>query len=69
MLTHAGRGLLSRLSKGGFAKVELHKEIIDKIILYSKDNFEFIKLKESPILGNKSKNIEYLSIFKRKKNE
>ena len=57
------------VSKGGFAKVELHKEIIDKIILYSKDNFEFIKLKESPILGNKSKNIEYLSIFKRKKNE
>ncbi len=57
------------ISKGGFAKVELHKEIIDKIILYSEKNFEFMKLKESPILGSKSKNIEYLSLFKRNKNE
>ncbi len=57
------------ISEGGFAKVELHKQIIDKIIMYSEDNFEFIKLKKSPILGNKSKNIEYLSLFKRKKNE
>ena len=57
------------ISEGGFAKVELHKEIIDKIIMYSEDDFEFIKLKKSPILGNKSKNIEYLTLFKRKKNE
>jgi 23S rRNA (cytidine1920-2'-O)/16S rRNA (cytidine1409-2'-O)-methyltransferase len=57
------------VSEGGFAKVELHEEIIDKIIKYSESNFEFIKLKKSPILGNKSKNIEYLSLFKRNKNE
>ncbi|MGL5617685.1 MAG: TlyA family RNA methyltransferase [Metamycoplasmataceae bacterium] len=54
------------VSEGGFAEIELHKGIIAKIIMYSKNNFEFIKLKESPILGNKSKNIEYLSLFKRK---
>ncbi|MGL5205424.1 MAG: TlyA family RNA methyltransferase [Metamycoplasmataceae bacterium] len=56
----------NEVSKGGFAEIELHQGIIDKIIEYSKDNFEFIKLKKSPILGNKSKNIEYLSLFKRK---
>ncbi|MGL5591838.1 MAG: TlyA family RNA methyltransferase [Metamycoplasmataceae bacterium] len=54
------------VSEGGFAEIELHQGIIDKIVEYSKDNFEFMKLKRSPILGNKSKNIEYLSLFKRK---
>lgn len=59
----------NEVSKGGFAEVELHEGIIDKIIKYSSDKFEFIKLEKSPILGNKSKNIEYLSLFKRNKNE
>ncbi|MGL5205050.1 MAG: TlyA family RNA methyltransferase, partial [Metamycoplasmataceae bacterium] len=54
------------VSKKGFAEIELHQEIIDKIVQYSKDNFEFIKLKQSPILGYKSKNVEYLSLFKRR---
>lgn len=59
----------NEVSAGGFAKVELHQEIIDKIVRYSDINFDFIKLKKSPILGSKSKNIEYLSLFKRNKNE
>ncbi|MDK2819964.1 MAG: TlyA family RNA methyltransferase [Mycoplasmataceae bacterium] len=57
------------VSKGGIAKIELHKSIIDKIIKYGETHFDFIKLINSPILGHKSKNIEYLSMFKRTKNE
>lgn len=57
------------VSKGGIARIELHKSIINKIIKYGETNFDFIKLVNSPILGQKSKNIEYLSLFKRTENE
>ncbi|MGL6124923.1 MAG: TlyA family RNA methyltransferase [Metamycoplasmataceae bacterium] len=57
------------VSKGGFAEIELHQGIIDKIVEYSSNNFELIKIIKSPILGSKSKNIEYLSLFRKKKNE
>lgn len=58
--------------EGGFVEEINHKEIIDNIINYAnKNNFKFINICKSPLLGNKSKNVEYLSWFKYKgaKNE
>ena len=47
---------------GGFVDKKHHKTIIDNIINYAnKLGFKFYKIVESPITGNKSKNIEYLS--------
>lgn len=57
------------VSDGGFVKIELHDSIIKRVIKYGENNFKFIKFINSPILGNKSKNIEYLSLFQRSKNE
>lgn len=59
----------NEVSEGGFVKSGLHESIINKVIEFGKRDFEFLKIINSPILGNKSKNIEYLSLFKRRKNE
>ncbi|UUD37044.1 hemolysin A [Mycoplasmopsis californica] len=54
----------------GVVPVKFHNEIIEKVKNYDKDNFAFIALETSPILGKKSKNTEYLAHFIRKeKNE
>ena len=51
----------------GYVNPEFHKKIIDDVIEYAeKQNFVFfLELKQSPILGKKAKNIEYLAYFKR----
>ncbi|KGF61646.1 TlyA family RNA methyltransferase [Metamycoplasma hominis] len=51
---------------GGYVNQENHKYIIDKVISYAKNNgFVLIDLIKSPILGEKSKNIEYLGFFRK----
>ncbi|BAP39359.1 TlyA family RNA methyltransferase [Metamycoplasma canadense] len=53
---------------GGYVKEEHHEYIKNKIIRFANDNnFYLIKqIIKSPILGDKSKNIEYLSFFEKK---
>ena len=56
----------NQVQKGGFIPKELHKDIINKVKTYAKDNgFKIIKVEESGILGKESKNIEYISKIKR----
>ncbi len=49
---------------GGYVNPTHHEFIINKIILYAnKFNFKLVNIDQSPILGGKSKNIEYISLF------
>ncbi|MBN4089410.1 TlyA family RNA methyltransferase [Mycoplasma enhydrae] len=53
---------------GGFVDKQHHKFIIDRVIEHAKKN-DFVlvnEIVESPILGEKSKNIEYLSHFEKR---
>ncbi len=59
----------NEVSPGGFVNVELHDSIIKRVIKYGESDFKFLKIINSPILGNKSKNIEYLALFERIKSE
>ncbi|MGL4183581.1 MAG: TlyA family RNA methyltransferase [Metamycoplasmataceae bacterium] len=52
---------------GGFVDISNHEKIINEIKNYDQINFDFIGIEESPIKGNKSKNIEYLMLFKKRK--
>lgn len=55
----------SLVEKGGYVDEIHHKSIINNIIDYAKEKgFDLLKIIKSPILGNKSKNIEYLGYFK-----
>ncbi|MGL4343335.1 MAG: TlyA family RNA methyltransferase [Metamycoplasmataceae bacterium] len=56
----------NKVEIGGIVKQEYHPQIIDNLIEYSKNDFDFIGIIESPIKGNKAKNIEYLALFKKK---
>ncbi|AWX69684.1 TlyA family RNA methyltransferase [[Mycoplasma] anseris] len=51
---------------GGFVKEEHHHYIINKVINFAK-SFEFKNefIAKSPITGEKSKNIEYISLFRK----
>lgn len=52
------------VQKGGFVDKKYHKDIINNIISYgATKGFRCLGLEESPILGQKSKNTEYLSLF------
>lgn len=52
------------VQKGGYVDVKHHQKIIDDVIDYAQENdFYFQQIIESPITGNKSKNIEYLAWF------
>lgn len=54
------------VQEGGYVDKIYHEEIINNIIDYAKQKgFRFLGLCDSPLLGNKSKNIEYLSLFER----
>ncbi|MBD5423400.1 MAG: TlyA family RNA methyltransferase [Mycoplasma sp.] len=54
------------VEKGGYVDKKYHDEINKNIIEYAdRLNFKLIKLIESPIKGNKSKNIEYLGLFRK----
>ncbi|AXE60883.1 TlyA family rRNA (cytidine-2'-O)-methyltransferase [[Mycoplasma] phocae] len=51
---------------GGLVKVEHHEYIVNKVINYAKENdFVLERIAQSPILGEKSKNIEYISLFRK----
>jgi 23S rRNA (cytidine1920-2'-O)/16S rRNA (cytidine1409-2'-O)-methyltransferase len=53
------------VEKGGYVQEKHHKLIIEDIIKYAKTKmFKNIGIIKSPILGKKSKNKEYLGIFK-----
>ncbi|MGL5520339.1 MAG: TlyA family RNA methyltransferase [Metamycoplasmataceae bacterium] len=52
---------------GGFVDDSNHEKIINEIKHYDEINFDFIGIEKSPIKGNKSKNIEYLMLFKKRK--
>lgn len=54
------------VENGGFVDPKYHKEIIELIINFAQNlNFKFESITESPIKGNKSKNIEYLTFFRK----
>lgn len=58
---------ISQVSSGGYVDEKYHDEIIDKIKTQVNElGFEMINYKKSPITGSKSKNIEYISLFRRK---
>lgn len=58
---------VSDVQKGGYVDVKNHKKIIDKVISNGNQlGFEMIEIKESPIKGKTSQNIEYLSLWKEK---
>ncbi|WP_027334480.1 TlyA family RNA methyltransferase [Mycoplasma elephantis] len=50
----------------GIVSLKHHESIIENVKNYDAENFKFVELEQSPILGKKSKNIEYLSYFIRK---
>ena len=53
------------VQKGGYVNIEHHNTIIETVIEFaSSQKFKNIATVQSPILGKKAKNIEYLSIFK-----
>lgn len=54
------------VEKNGVVNEKHHQKIINNIINYAHEKgFDFVKIIKSPILGNKSKNIEYLSLFRK----
>ncbi len=54
------------VSKGGIVDTSHHSDIINEVINYAQNlNFKFFGITESPIKGNKSKNIEYLALFRK----
>ncbi len=60
----------NQVQPGGIVLKELHQEIIDKVKGYAEANGFILKeVQASPITGNKSKNIEYISLFERNNNE
>ncbi|MGZ9428849.1 TlyA family RNA methyltransferase [Mycoplasma sp. 1012] len=58
------------VEKGGYVDEKHHQFLINRVVEHGKDNgFKLIKISKSPILGNKSKNIEYVTLFKRSEYE
>ncbi|QJG67154.1 TlyA family RNA methyltransferase [Mycoplasma phocoenae] len=56
------------VSAGGYVEEKYHPFLIDRVKEYGKqEGFECVSVEQSPILGQKSKNIEYISLFKKTK--
>ncbi|CAT04975.1 TlyA hemolysin [Mesomycoplasma conjunctivae] len=53
------------VEKGGFVNEKYHQFLIDRIINFAQNKFNFIGQIVSPIKGNKSKNTEYILYFQR----
>lgn len=54
------------IEEGGYVDVKHHNDIIKRVEEKANENgFKLIRVQESPILGGKSKNIEYLSLFRK----
>ncbi|MGX9340388.1 TlyA family RNA methyltransferase [Mycoplasma sp. 4044] len=54
------------VSEGGYVEEQHHEFLINRVIEYAKEcSFKFLAIEKSPILGNKSKNIEYISLFEK----
>ncbi|MCC3161176.1 MAG: TlyA family RNA methyltransferase [Mollicutes bacterium PWAP] len=57
----------NQIIKGGIAPLEIHKEIIEKVIFFALEyGYTLENIKESPIKGKISRNIEYLAYVWRK---
>lgn len=58
------------VEEGGYVNLKHHNSIINDVKNYSINlGFDFINVIESPITGNKSKNIEYLAWLRKGQNE
>lgn len=58
---------VSQVSEGGYVDPKYHEEIITKVTKQAAElGFYLTDISPSPITGSKSKNIEYLTIFKRR---
>ena len=58
------------VEKGGYVSEKNHDKIIKRVLSYAKKKaFHFIKKVDSPLLGKKSKNKEYLCLFIKGQNE
>ncbi|WP_369085968.1 TlyA family RNA methyltransferase [Metamycoplasma spumans] len=58
------------VEEGGYVDIQHHEYIINKVLNFAKENnFVLEKIDKSPITGEKSKNIEYISLFRKVKNE
>ncbi|VEU59312.1 TlyA family RNA methyltransferase [Mesomycoplasma neurolyticum] len=58
------------VEKKGYVDEKYHDFLIDRVIKYGLEyNFKLLNITESPITGNKSKNKEYLALFKKVENE
>ena len=54
------------VQKGGYVSEDEHPKIINEIKEYAKNkNFKLLQINKSPIVGQKSKNIEYITLFER----
>lgn len=54
------------IQEGGYVDETLHPGIIDRVKEKALENgYTLVKVEKSPILGGKSKNIEYISLFKK----
>ncbi|UWD33902.1 TlyA family RNA methyltransferase [Mesomycoplasma molare] len=58
------------VKEGGFVEEKYHDFLINRVKEYGIEHgFKMTKIDRSPILGNKSKNIEYISLFEKVKND
>lgn len=54
------------IEEGGYVDEKHHSDIINRVKEKAKENgYELVQIEKSPILGGKSKNIEYLSLFRK----
>ena len=54
------------VEEGGYVDEKYHQEIIEDITNYAKERgFSLLNIKESPITGKKTKNIEYITHFRK----
>lgn len=54
------------VSAGGFVEEKYHEFIINRVVEYAVNHhFKLINIKKSPVLGEKAKNIEYISVFEK----
>ncbi len=54
------------VQKGGYVLPEFHEFLINRLVEFAKNDFDFVNSTESPIKGLKSKNIEYFLHFIKK---
>ncbi|WGI36275.1 TlyA family RNA methyltransferase [Mesomycoplasma lagogenitalium] len=58
------------VEQGGYVNPKHHPFLINRVSQYALEySFKLINVHQSPITGNKSKNIEYLSLYERIKDE